>query len=323
MKKEEKVINFQEYKKEKRREEFAKKIEYVGEIQIPEQYLVVGRENQNRKEIPRQSFENDIKTVRREKTNKQKIKKIVRAEAIILAGLLAFAGGAKIHSDRSLKQMHQEQKEMQEVKASKEMSTEDSIKQVVNEMKTKENVWSLLNNMYVELMEQETGGTELTTKDIEFGSQKENQDYVFVNNETGEITLHGETPDATKQKLENEGVSWREEYDVDVYRVRKDGKIIDTMVYMNGKYGQAKEGDQYGEYNDNYISILQKMGKVVPAGLEYAKKIEEKNVRDSEIAQLKREFIDALQEFVENENEIKIENLTAKEPEIEEDDLEL
>ena len=330
MKKEEKVINFQEYKKEKRREEFAKKIEYVGEIQIPEQYLVVGRENQNRKEIPRQSFENDIKTVRRENQNKQKvkkekrkIKKIVRAEAIVLVGLVAVAVGVKIHSDRSVKEIQQEQQN-KKIKANKEMSQEDMIKQAVNKMKTKEDVWSLLNNMYVELHEQETGDTELTTEDIELGSHKEPQDYVFVNNETGEVTLHGKTPDATKQKLENDGISWHKEYDVDAYRVRKDGKIIDIMVHMNdGKLAQAKEGEQYEEYDENYVSILQKMGKVVPAGLKYAQKIEEKNIRDSEIAVLKRDFIDSLQEFVKNENEIEIENLTAKEPAIEEDDLEL
>ena len=304
MKKEEKVINFQEYKKEKRREEFAKKIEYVGEIQIPEQYLVVGRENQNRKEIPRQSFENDIKTVRRENQNKQKvkkekrkIKKIVRAEAIVLVGLVAVAVGVKIHSDRSVKEIQQEQQN-KKIKANKEMSQEDMIKQAVNKMKTKEDVWSLLNNMYVELHEQETGDTE--------------------------VTLHGKTPDATKQKLENDGISWHKEYDVDAYRVRKDGKIIDIMVHMNdGKLAQAKEGEQYEEYDENYVSILQKMGKVVPAGLKYAQKIEEKNIRDSEIAVLKRDFIDSLQEFVKNENEIEIENLTAKEPAIEEDDLEL
>lgn len=315
-----KIVDFNKYKEEKsyqqRREAFAKKVQYIGEIQVPEQGFA----------------ENDVKEVQRKSTNKKKIKaekrkvkKIVRAEVLGLAGLILVGGAvgvAKYHSNKNLKSLNQAKQEAMENQEKEEMSVEETIRKEINKMDSKD-VRDFISNIYIELLEQQTKDTELTTEDIEFGSGEEYQDYVFVNNETGEITLHGKAPDVTKQKLENNGVSWHEEYDVNAYRVRKEGKIIDTMVYMDGKYTQAKEGNQYEEYDDNYTSILQKMGEVVPAGLKYAKKIEEKNVRESEIALLKKEFIDSLQKFVENEKEVEIENLTAKQPTIEEDDLEL
>jgi len=317
MKEKEKIVSFDGYKnkKEKQKNEFKKGLS------------VVVKQPKEGQEVKIQQ----IRDFKREEDKENRIKE--RNGRLALIGILASAiGGATILGIAGCESKEEQSKKEQAKYIQKlvensmekeEISTEDIIKQVINQMETKEEVKSFMDNLYIELYEQETGDTDLTTEYIEIEDDRSCQNLAYLDQETNEMILHGGEPYTVEAKLEDEGVSYTTINDVDAYRVRKDGKIIDTMAYNSGEYYIAKEGLQYDQYDENYVSILQKMGRVIPAGLEYARKIESTKLSDNDRRLLKNEFIDSLQEFIENENEVEIENLTAKEPAIEEDDLEL
>ncbi len=149
----------------------------------------------------------------------------------------------------------------------------------IDELQTEEELLSFLKDMYIENYEQITGDTTRTTEDIKMYSV--NQDYVFVNNETEEITTHGEQPNETKRKLDNAGISYDTKYNVKTYEVRKpikaaegniiDETVIDSAMIKNGQPVKVIPGDNYGQ---PYISVLDKMGTTIPRGLDYLKYIE-------------------------------------------------
>lgn len=314
-KKENKIVSFEEYKdKKEKQNKFKKDLSVI--VKQPKE----GQEAEKQK-LRDYKIEQD-KEARTRERNK-------RALIAALAGVVVIGGGGcAIASQNNKKEQAEYAKEIvernnEENRNNEEMSKEDIIQQAINQMKIKEEVMSFITNLYIELYEQETGDTELTTKNIEIPDDRSCQNLAYLDEETNEIILHGGEPYTVEEKLKNEGVSYTVIDEVDAYRVRKNGKTIDTMVYKSGECYSAKEGLQYEQYDENYISILQKMGKVITTGLEYARKIESTQLSDTDIRILKNEFSEALKDFVENEKEVEIENLTAKQPTIEEDDLEL
>lgn len=151
--------------------------------------------------------------------------------------------------------------------------------------------------MYIEQYEKETGDTKRTTEDIKFKG-KTNQDYIYVNQETGEMITHGEKPEETEQKLKKDGISYKRKGDIDIYKVMdKDGKGIEgiTLQIKDGEKVPVKVilADQYDNKKNPFILV--KMGRVVPDGLDYAKYLEKGDKDD--IAVSKAQFLKVVEEL--------------------------
>ncbi len=314
-KEENKIVSFDGYKnkKEKKQNEFKKGLSVVVKQPI---------EGQEAKKQQIRDFQIEKK---KEKRIEQRNKRVVMA-GVSLAGAIAAAVGI-VGCEQTKEQKEQEQAKYvkklveQNTMENEEMTKEEIIRKVVDAMEITEDVKNFMNNMYIELTEQQTGNTELTTENIEFADSRSCQNLAYLDEEKNEIILHSGDPYGTIEKLKKAGISYNTIEDVDVYRVRKNGETIDTMAYKAEKYYQAKEGAQYEQYDENYISILQKMGRVVPTGLEYARKIEATNISDNDKILLKNQFISSLEKFFEKENEVEMENLIPDEP-IEQDEEE-
>lgn len=144
--------------------------------------------------------------------------------------------------------------------------------QEIKEMQKEQDVNDFLIDHWVENYENTTGDTTLKTSDI--GEvDKEYQDYVYVDQATGQWITHGLTPDITKQKLIDAGISFEEKHDVDVYVVRGiNERIMDCATLEKGQFVKVIPGDQYGE---PYISVFEKMqDSIISLGIDYADYIE-------------------------------------------------
>lgn len=193
-------------------------------------------------------------------------------------------------------------------------ATEQSNVEKANQLKTAEEVKEFLKDVWIEQYKEKTGDTAVSAKDIEIPSVSY-QDYVYINEKTGEIITHGEKPEETEQKLKRDGISYTTEDDVQVYKIVKvnekgeEEKVLDciTLQSKDGKTVPAKVilGDQYED--KEYTSIIAEMGMVIPCGVDYAGNLEKGNEND--IAVGKKEFVKAVQEF---ENGKQNQNATQK-----------
>lgn len=184
-----------------------------------------------------------------------------------------------------------------DVEKDEKQASEPNNVERANQLETPEEVDEFLKDFYIEQYEKKTGDTTRTTKDIEF-KYKTNQNYVYVNQETGEIITHGETPNQVEQKLKEDGISYKIQHDVDIYRVMdKNGKELEgiTLQSKDGKTVPVKVilGDQYDNKQD--ISILAEMRRVIPCGFHYRDFLKKGNKND--IAVSKAKFIKAVEDF--------------------------
>lgn len=177
---------------------------------------------------------------------------------------------------------------------------------------SKQDIMNFLNDFYIEGYRKETGDNTITAKDIIITGPK-NQNFVYVNQETGKMITHGSYPEQTEQKLKNDGVSYTIKSDVNVYRVenQKEGKVIDciTLQEKDGKMVPVAVivGDQYDE---PYKSALEKMGTVIPDGLKYAESVDRNKENDKIVDKEKLK-----KDLEELENEKKNENTVEKQTE--------
>lgn len=183
-----------------------------------------------------------------------------------------------------------------DVEKDEKQASEPNYIERANQLETAEEVDEFLKDFYIERYEKKTGDTTRTTEDIEFKG-KTNQDYVYVNQETGGIITHGKTPNQVEQKLKEDGISYKIQHDVDIYRVMdKDGKELEgiTLQSKDGKTVPVKVilGDQYDNKQD--ISILAEMAMVISRGLDYEDYLEKGNKND--IAVSKAEFIKSVED---------------------------
>lgn len=226
-------------------------------------------------------------------------KKIKKGIAI---GTLAATAAGTVASCSAEKDAQENFKDQikYDVKKDEKQASEPNNVERANQSETVEEVDEFLKDIYIELYEKKTGDTTRTTEDIEFKG-KTNQDYVYVNQETGEIITHGKTPSQVEQKLKEDGISYKIQHDVDIYRVMdKDGNELEgiTLQSKDGETVPVKVflGDQYDNKQDT--SILAEMGMVIPCGLDYKDYLEKGNKND--IAVSKAKFVKAVEKF-ENE----------------------
>ncbi len=113
---------------------------------------------------------------------------------------------------------------------------------------------------------------------------------------TGEIITHGDEPTITEQKLINSGVSYDIVGNLKLYKVYNTrGDIIDCITMKNGEPKKVTMGEQYGQ---NIVSILDKMGNVIPYGMDCIEYLE--SGKESDISVGKAKFIEALEQFEKN-----------------------
>lgn len=217
---------------------------------------------------------------------------------IMLGPKLKQLNASKEHNNVKLEQEHSKQKNVYKESLKTPIPETEQSKEV-NNLKTKDEVLSCIKNKYVKQREIITGNTDLKAEDIKL-YDKTYQDYVYINKETGQIITHGKTPYETEKKLENDGVSYDIGYNYAIYKVEKEGKVIDCMTTMGES---VILGDQYGE---SYTPILPTMERVIPTGIRYALNLESGSEYDKTVT--KRDFIEALEEFEnakENQSEIQ------------------
>ncbi len=228
----------------------------------------------------------------------KKIKK-----GIAIGALAATAAGtvASCSAEKDAQENFKDQIKYDVEKDEKQASEPNNVERA-NQSETVEEVDEFLKDIYIEQYEKQTGDTTRTTEDIEFKG-KTNQDYVYVNQETGEIITHGKTPNQVEQKLKQDGISYKIQHDVDIYRVMdKDGNELEgiTLQSKDGETVPVKVilGDQYDNKQDT--SILAEMGMAIPCGLDYKDCLEKGNKDD--IAVSKATFVKEVeQKAVEDE----------------------
>lgn len=190
------------------------------------------------------------------------------------------------------------QETVEDLELSENYDTErKDIEKEINELENKEDVLKFLKDQYIEQYEKQTGDMTLTTEDIKL--LLTHQDYVFVNQETGEMITHGDLPSQTKELLQKDNVSWTTKDNVPVYKVEnKDGETLDcvNIQTQDGKSFPNKIilCDQY--QNKEYESVLENMGMVIPKGLNYWEHYGDELAKD--------EFIKAIKDFQEKSIEI-------------------
>ncbi len=215
-----------------------------------------------------------------------------------VGAVASCSAGKDAQEDNLVRQENDFKERMKEnVEENKNQASDPNNVERANQLETVEEVDEFLKDIYIEQYKKKTGDTTRTTKDIEF-KYKTNQNYVYVNQETGKIITHGETPNQVEQKLKEDGISYKIQHDVDIYRVMdKNGKELEgiTLQSKDGKTVPVKVilGDQYDNKQDT--SILAKMGMVMPYGFHYRDSLKKGNKND--IAVSKAKFIKAVEDF--------------------------
>lgn len=176
------------------------------------------------------------------------------------------------------------QKDLKEIVSQSE--ARDKIEKEVNALKNEEDVIAYLKDLYIEKYEQETGDTKLTTEDIKITSNYEN--YVYVNEKTGEMSTHGEFPLETVKTLQEKNISYTTQDEVEVYKVQNnEGKIIDCIT-MKSKDGKSVPEEVLieGESQENK-SIMKQMGNTIDDAFDYMKDMDNQEEKDNFIKSVK------------------------------------
>lgn len=224
--------------------------------------------------------------------------------ATVVAGGVKALGPGKENKDNQIESTESENevKDFKErYKVSESNMQLNSIEQEVDNLETKDDVLKFIKDRYIENYEQQTGDTTLTTKDIEITPSHEN--YVYIDESTGEIITHGEKPYETEAELDENGVSYSVDNDgIRTYKVWKldkenqDNKeVMDCMTVENGERVRVIPGESYSEMKD-YKSVLAEMSpeewKVISAALDYHSNFN--NDKETEKEKFKNRLIEAL-----------------------------
>lgn len=249
----------------------------------------------------------------REQKKRQIKKKVIKSTALLATlglGTVGVIHGMNILEERQNREASikiQEEEKIEEISLFEQEPEEKEEKEDLTE--TRNNLLAFLKNDYVENYERMTGDTGLKTSDIAIRSSYEN--YIFINNQTGEMYTHGETPKTVMEKLEALGIDYSTEDNVKVYKVSRviDGeeKVIDCIRVINEKAQGIVLPDQYGE---PYQSVLQEMGNLIPDGLDCIEAMEQGNEKDIMITKAK--FMETLEKYKVREenktNHLELEN---------------
>lgn len=224
--------------------------------------------------------------------------------ATVVAGGVKALGPGKENKDNQIESTESENevKDFKEkYKVSESNMQLNSIEQEVDNLETKDDVLKFIKDRYIENYEQQTGDTTLTTKDIEITPSHEN--YVYIDESTGEIITHGENPYETEAELDENGVSYSVDNDgIRTYKVWKldkenqDNKeVMDCMTVENGERVRVIPGESYSEMKD-YKSVLAEMSpeewKVISTALDYHSNFN--NDKEIEKEKFKNRLIEAL-----------------------------
>lgn len=236
--------------------------------------IIPGEKKKIREEIQRRErrkgklSEKEKKAIRR-KIHKQQKRKIVYTAMLATLGI----GATKLAVDE-IKFLNEAQEVATSNKTKKEEFhqmyeeeiQESDIEKEVKALRNKDEILSFMKDEIVEDYEKNTGDTEITTEDIKI--YFENQNSIFIDDNTGEAITHGEAPEATKQNLANKGITFHEYWPenngiITVYKVQKQEEVLGCTALLNGNPTKVKLGDQYeNEYNYD----LSKMAKVLSTG---------------------------------------------------------
>ncbi len=192
----------------------------------------------------------------------------------------------------------------------------NSIEQEVDSLETKDDVLNFIKDKYIENYEQQTGDTTLTTKDIEIAPSHEN--YVYIDESTGEIITHGENPYEAEAELDENGVSYSINNDgIRTYKVwkldkenRENREVMDCMTIENGERVRVIPGESYNQMK-NYKSVLAEMSpeewKVISTALDYHANFD--NDKETEKEKFKNRLIEALKAEQETQQQSKQEQV--------------
>ena len=260
------------------------------------------------------------KQERRQLHKKAKRTFIVKTIFGIGATAAIFAGGAKLlesgkaESSKSQSETNIEETNIKEIYKVDLEQLETQAKKEIDQLETQEDVLKFIKDRYIESYEQQTGDTTLTTQDIQITISHEN--YVYIDEGTGEIITHGDKPYETVESLEENGVRYSTQNDeIRTYKVLKqdeenkdNNEIIDCMIIERGGRIRVIPGENYNQMKD-YKSVLAEMSqeewKVISTALDYHTNFD--NDKEGEKEKFKNRLIEAL------ENEQKAKEQHAKE----------
>lgn len=272
------------------------------------------RQKEEKKQAKRQQIPKE--NIKLTKKQKQKARKRARRN-LAIGGILAALGitgltivGTKllpegepktpvdVEQENNNQDRTNEFKDKYKVNENELIQSESEVVKEVKELQNADDVLAYLKNMYIEKYEEKTGDETLTTNDIKIIQSLQN--YVYIDNETGDIITHGELPEETEKVLAQDNVSYDIEYDLETYQVQNsDGQTIDmiTMENIDGQTTPIKviPGNQYNKMKD-YDSVLDEMGSIIPEGIYYMDHLEDENARN--------EFISAI-EKVQKQQEVQ------------------
>ena len=116
--------------------------------------------------------------------------------------------------------------------------------------------------------------------------------FIITGRDNGEYTNPYEM---TKKWLDKNNIIYDVEYNKKTYSIENNGEIIDMATLENGVTIKVIPGNKYNEMK-GYNSILEKLGRVIPAGISYAESLEKTNPTDMD--KYKKEFIMTIEEFI-------------------------
>ncbi len=205
---------------------------------------------------------------------------------------------------------------------------EETIKEEIDGLKTKDDVLKYLKNAYIEEYEAVTGDSKLTTSDIKIVYSSQNYEYEL--NE-GTIVSHGSTPAVTEDAIRASGNTIKSiNYDTNYYTVYKkmdtenSYEVIDCMKFgKNENFNEVSipviPGDRYSEMKDGYTSVLNNIAPIVKSSFRLMDVIENSN--DVEINNAKEKLTDSIEEHKSNKAQNLVSQENLQNNEIEENEL--
>ena len=206
----------------------------------------------------------------------------IGAGAVALPPAARAIGEAQRQNNQKSKEVWREKYRIEPLSAdqtekSNEEQTRTSLgEKQVNQLKDKDDVVNYLKELYIEQYQTQTNtdNDTLNVDDIHI-YEPTYENYIYQDMNTGELITHGDYPEETRKKLDENGVIYQAIVeDTKVYKVTdKNDDIIDCVTYQDkeGKRVPVKLtiGYKYGEEQNE--DVLSNMGTVVQDGWEYWK----------------------------------------------------
>lgn len=177
-----------------------------------------------------------------------------------------------------------------------------NIEDQVESLKNEDDVLNYMKDFYIEEYEKETGDQTLTTKNTKMTATKQN--YIYINNETGEFITHGLTPAVTGQKLKEKGINYSSMDNVTIYKIEKiegeDIETIDCGAAINGKLEKLTLGEEL-DSNKQTPSILtrKKFSPIILKGFDLIEMIKNESTEyvDKMTNIKKKEMIELIKQY--------------------------